>query len=279
MIAAAITVLPEPVGATRMMRRLCFARTIEFGDDVGLIRAQRGHAAPARARMLHAGPAPLRIVARTEAKPSSSTRPLRLAGVDQTLDHRVAVELTTGDQLKQPEGRAVERVVARAGRRGGERRDLGSSAAAAIARRVGIATATARWQRSPAPRSKAPASPRELDQPCRRGDQLGGRVDRPGIGAAARVDARRHDDVGAVAAHIDAGSDPAGRRGDRSAVGKPEMPPAAADHFARRRQCTVPRLERRKACLAPRRRCPEPRTRRSGRSGCRCCDRLAAKNA
>ena len=57
-----------------------FARTIKFGDDIDLIRAQFGgsHVAPDRVRG-HCSPAPmpLRIVAMTVRHPSSATRPLR----------------------------------------------------------------------------------------------------------------------------------------------------------------------------------------------------------
>ena len=60
-----------------------------------------------------------------------------------------------------------------------------------------------------------PCAAELVQQPCRWRRKLVRAVDRPGVAPAARVDARRRQHIAAVAAHIDALSDLAGRVADR----------------------------------------------------------------
>ena len=126
-------VLPLPVGATRMMRRLLFARAIKLGDDVASgTGAARSCGTRSRARIFQAGARAAGSSRATERSPSSLTRPLRWqASIRRSTTSRI-IELAAGDQLKQSESRAVERAVARAGQRGGEARDLGIERGPAI---------------------------------------------------------------------------------------------------------------------------------------------------
>lgn len=55
-----------------------------------------------------------------------------MAGVDKPLDDLAIIEFAAGDQLKQSESGAVKRIVARAGKRSGEARDLGIKRGLAI---------------------------------------------------------------------------------------------------------------------------------------------------
>ena len=64
------------------------------------------------------------MVARTDAQPVVLDQTIAVAGLDQPLDDLIAIEFAAGDKLEEPEGAAVERMVARAGERCGECFDL-----------------------------------------------------------------------------------------------------------------------------------------------------------
>ena len=111
-IARAITVLPDRGRRDHddpALPRL--DRAPEFGDHLGLVRAQHlGHGAPRDLGCCIPAPRPLRMVARTLCQPSSAARPFATQACCERRDHLGLGELAAGDQLKQAEGGAVERV-------------------------------------------------------------------------------------------------------------------------------------------------------------------------
>src|SRR5262249_28247399 len=76
-------------------------------------------------------------------------------------------------------------------------------------------------------------------------------VDGPGVGAPARVHARRRDDVAAVASDIEADADLSDAVADLVLAGaEVAVPPLASDGFDRRRQSAVRALELEQRTLA-----------------------------
>ena len=91
---------------------------------------------------------------------------------------------------------------------------------------------------------------RKPDQPCRCGRCRRGGISRPEcVTSATRMDARRSDDIAAIAAHIEARPDAAARARDWTGVGKPGVPAVGGDRLHGRRQLAVLDLEHAQRCL------------------------------
>ena len=73
------------------------------------------------------------------AQPIVFDQAIAVAGLDQPLADLIAVKLTAGDQLKEPEGAAIECMVATAGWRCGECFDLAFERGVSV--RIGLAIA------------------------------------------------------------------------------------------------------------------------------------------
>ena len=172
---------------------------------------------------------------------------LATAGVDQTVDDVLSGKFAAGDELRQNERAAIERMVATAGSGAGERFDLALERGATVG--VGLAT----WSgdvRERALRDQLRAGARQLHQPIGRDRQLIGGV-LPDVQGPARVDARRHDDIATVATRMDTGANSCVRgRRDRPVVPEPQMSAATGDDFARRRQCSFFGLQSTQGCFA-----------------------------
>ena len=109
MIAAAMTVLPDPVGATSMMRRLPAARSrLKRGNGFTLIWAQARSCRTA-ARTWIGKPGTIGAAYGRLDGPQAIVfdQTIAVAGIDQPIDDLIAIEFATGDKLKQTKCRAV----------------------------------------------------------------------------------------------------------------------------------------------------------------------------
>ena len=85
----------------------------------------------------------------------------------------------------------------------------------------------------------------ERDEPTGRDCRLGTVGCDPSVGTTVLVDGRRRHDIAAIAADIDAGSNPPLAGLNRAGITEPQMPSATAgDDFARRRQRAMLGLQR-----------------------------------
>ena len=141
-----------------------------------------------------------------------------LAGLDQPTLDTALIQLATGNELMQPEARAVKRVIPSTGCNCRERRAFAIEHGAAVAV---VSTTTMVIDTGDGALGDRRFLTRQRDQPLRCDGQLGLGIAEPGIGAV-RGDRRRDGDVAGIGADIDVRRDSADTRRHRTDVFEPE---------------------------------------------------------
>ena len=162
---------------------------------------------------------------------------VRHAGLLERRDHLGLGELAAGDQLKEAKGGAVERVVAAAGRCGSECSDLGSQSGVAVG--AGMAGRPDHRHGALGDGALRAWRGRHLINHCGAAASSLPGIAEEGVAVPRSMDGWRRDDVTAIAADIDAGTDPAGVRRNWLMACKPRMAAARSDHDTRFRNGSV----------------------------------------
>src|SRR6476620_9875156 len=157
-------------------------------------------------------------------------------------------EFATGDELKERECRAIERMIASAWSRGGERDAFIVEGSLAI--RTGTRAAAGLHVRNRALRYRGRRFlARQTQQPVGGVVQIVGAINGPHIDAAAWVNRRRCHGVAAITAGIESRCDLAATTRYRGVTAKPDMATARRERFPRWWQRSMLRFEGTQTCL------------------------------